>query len=87
MNNEYTICATYSATCSATIELPVGKCWKDVKSWYVKWAEIHIEFKDGSQVSIDISDTIGEAEMDTKRPTYVEVQENQDGFANEIDSQ
>lgn len=69
MSKVFEVEATYSATVTGTISLPEGRDWEtDVKGYYVKWSEIHIEFNDGTEYSVEIDRSIDEAELNTKRP-------------------
>ena len=70
MGKVFQVEASYVTTVSGTVALPDGRDWEtDVKGYYVKWNEIHIEFKDGSEYSAVIDRNIDEAEIDTKRPS------------------
>ena len=62
---QYIIANTYEADCNWHVELPDGKLWSDVASWFVKWNALEITFKDGSAFT---APGHGETETDMKRP-------------------
>ncbi len=61
----------YTVSIDTTVDLPDDKSWDDVENWYVKWGELNLAFKDGSQVVISLRDP--EMPDDMKRPSYAEV--------------
>lgn len=69
---KYQIECTYLAGPTATVELPDGKTWDDVASWYVKWDTMNIVFKDGTELNEDLNSTSLEV-VDWKRPTSVSI--------------
>ena len=60
----------YSAYNVDEFELPEGKTWADVKSFFVKWGTAHITFKCGLEFERDLGDGL---EVDWKRSSDTEV--------------
>jgi hypothetical protein len=50
------------------VELPEGKTWEDVKSWYVRWSRLHVRFKDDTAFESDETDGIRLDNMDRRYP-------------------
>lgn len=73
-SRDYTLHLSYSAGASADFELPEGKTWEDVDYWHVKWDTLYLTLKDGTEVEIQLA--ISGAEIDYKRPTEVDVVED-----------
>ena len=70
----YSICAT------TEIELPEGKTEEDISGCWVKWGEIHIDFKDETEVQANES-TPELSDGDLKRPAAVAVRKDKNGYA------
>ena len=61
---------TYTGGCYCDFDMPEGKNWADVESWYVKWDMLYLMFKDGTKADIEI---FVEVENDTKRPAQATI--------------
>ncbi len=71
-----TICisAQYYAGTEAQVELPEGKTWDDIESFYVKWDCFHVKLVGEPEWQERALNTAGGAEVvDYKRPTSVTV--------------
>lgn len=79
----YAVCTSYSTYNTEIIELPDGRTWDDVDTFYVKWGTLHITYK-GSLgiISIDLDENY---DTDTKRPSSVDIRAVIDGNTDQID--
>ncbi len=64
-------CSLHAGT-TGCVELPEGRTWDDVATWYVKWDTLYATFKDGTQFDHDLNSDTFEV-IDWKRPKSVEV--------------
>jgi hypothetical protein len=58
---------------SSDVELPEGRTWQDIESWYVKWEIFFYKFKDEEKWREHDLSTINIEDLDLKRPKRVEV--------------
>jgi hypothetical protein len=59
---------SYSVSGSVILDLPEGKTWNDVTSWYIKYGTVYAAFNHGDYQELG---QVGEVSMDTadfKRP-------------------
>lgn len=61
-----------SAGTSATVELPDGMAWEDIKDWYVKWDTLRYTTDNEAWHELDLNSDLNEV-VDWKRPEYVDV--------------
>jgi hypothetical protein len=59
----------YVAGSLDTIELPEGKTWDDVHSYYVKYYMLHVKFKDDSEMEYNL----GNPDVEAKYPEATKV--------------
>ena len=78
---KYRINTTFIAEAESAVELPPGKTWDDVQSWYIKWDTLNIVFKDGTEFSEDLNSDSLDA-VDWKRPQTVDIYAIEDGKTN-----
>lgn len=78
---KYRINTTFIAEAESAVELPPGKTWDDVQSWYIKWDTLNIVFKDGTEFSEDLNSDSLDA-IDWKRPQTVDIYAIEDGKTN-----
>ncbi len=66
------ITTTYTATPTATIELPI-KSWDEVKDWYIKWDTLHYT-TDGITWNEIILNSLNDLDIiDWKRPGSTDI--------------
>jgi len=63
---------TYSACISTLVELPGGKTEKDISDVWVKWGEITLQFKDGTELKRQEQD-LSMDDIDWKRPSNTQL--------------
>ena len=63
---------TLSACTSATVDLPDGLAWEDIKDWYVKWDKLHYTTDNKTWHEIELYSDLN-AIVDWKRPDAVYV--------------
>lgn len=72
-DNQFSVTCWYNACSTSTVTLPDGIGWADIESWYIKWNCFHYVLKGETEWSeTDLGD-INFEDMDTKRPTEVEI--------------
>jgi len=64
------LCTSYIASTSTEFELPSGKTHRDIKNWWVKWGQAHIQFTDGTTMTFE--ETTPEY-IDVKRPDEAKI--------------
>lgn len=64
----YAVSASYSA--SALGYASLTRPWSEVESWFIKWDELHVTYKDGTE---EVADLVSEIDTDTKRPSGAEI--------------
>ena len=69
--------ATYETSAVATLDLPEGKTWDDVKEYWIKWGTAVIEFEDGSKLEHELD---APGETDWKWPVRSVVLKDGDDF-------
>lgn len=74
------VITTYTMSVNTEVELPEGKTEADIESAWVKWGEIHILFKDETEVNVSEHDPSWD-DGDFKRPTTTEIRKDKDGYA------
>ena len=74
------VITSYSLSMNTEIELPEGKTAEDISDCWVKWGEIHVEFKDKTELQVSES-TPNWDDGDWKRPSAVEVRKDNNGYA------
>ena len=74
------VITSYTMSVNTEIELPEGKTEEDISGCWVKWGEIHIDFKDETETTANES-TPEFSDGDWKRPGAVEVRKDKDGYA------
>jgi hypothetical protein len=62
----------YTFSAVEPVEFPEGKSWDDVESYYVRWGDLHVFWKDGSQWMTHLEGPTLE-NVDWKRPDEVTV--------------
>lgn len=68
MRQRIEIDLSYLAFDRAVVDLPNGVTWADVREWFIKWDELHLELADGSHRVVQFQI---EAEADLKHPAQV----------------
>lgn len=66
------IYSTYHAGNADTFDMPEGRVWADVESYFIKWDVLYLFFKDGTTADIDL---LIDPQVDTKRPISTEIEE------------
>lgn len=82
---KYNLSISYDASCGCEVELPEGKNWDDIESWYVKWHTLHYWLKDDPETGHELE--LSEPDLDIidfKRPAGVTVMS--EDMQEEIDS-
>lgn len=70
---KYAISASYDAGTVGFVDFPEGKTWDDVQDWYVKWDNLHVQFK-GADAWVEFSLNSGSLDVSNwKRPVTVTV--------------
>lgn len=64
----------YSMNTEGRVDLPEGKTWEDVESWYVKWDVFHFKLK-GEEVwhECEMNSSADIGSVDWKRPARVDI--------------
>ena len=63
---------TLHASTTATVDLPEGMAWEDIKEWYVKWDTLHYTTDGEAWHEIELYSDLDEV-VDWKRPESVYV--------------
>lgn len=73
------VITSYTLYVETPVELPEGKTEDDIADVWVKWGEIHLNFKDQSEFTHSESEASFD-NMDWKRPGTVEVRKDANGY-------
>jgi hypothetical protein len=68
------ILCRYNASNSEIFEMPKGRVWSDVESYYVKWGHLHLIFRDRTVHTIELDMDV---RVDTKRPVSIKISEEE----------
>ena len=85
----YHIACSMYAGVSGEVDLPEGRTWDDVSTWYVKWDRLYVTFKDGVEYDEPLNSDSMEA-IDWKYPSsvtvYATTEDDEIDFDNEVAS-
>jgi hypothetical protein len=70
MTNTIRVDTQYTMAYETEIDLPEGKTWEDVKSWYIKYHSLFVVFNDGTTEEHNLDDNGWE---DSKRPDGIQI--------------
>jgi hypothetical protein len=83
MTNTIRVDTQYTMAYETEINLPEGKTWEDVKSWYIKYHSLSVVFIDDTTVEHYLDDDGWE---DSKRPDGIQIYKiDEDGNEEEIE--
>lgn len=83
VTNTIRVDTQYTTYYETEINLPEGKTWEDVKSWYIKYHSLSLVFNDDTTVEHYLGDYCDE---DRKRPDGIQFYKiDEDGDEEEID--
>jgi hypothetical protein len=83
MTNTIRVDTQYTMAYETEINLPEGKTWEDVKSWYIKYHSLSVVFNDDTTVEHYLDDDGWE---DSKRPDGIQIYKiDEDGNEEEIE--
>jgi len=83
VTNTIRVDTQYTMAYETEIDLPEGKTWEDVKSWYIKYHSLSLVFNDDTTVEHYLGDDGWE---DSKRPDGIQFYKiDEDGDEEEID--
>jgi hypothetical protein len=70
MTNTIRVDTQYTMAYETEIDLPEGKTWEDVKSWYIKYHSLSVVFNDETIEEHNLDDNGWE---DSKRPDGIQI--------------
>tara|TARA_Y100000389_G_scaffold148757_1_gene147936 strand:+ start:644 stop:898 length:255 start_codon:yes stop_codon:yes gene_type:complete len=70
MTNTIRVDTQYTMAYETEIDLPEGKTWEDVKSWYIKYHSLSVVFNDETTEEHNLDDNGWE---DSKRPDGIQI--------------
>jgi hypothetical protein len=70
MTNTIRVDTQYTMAYETEIDLPEGKTWEDVKSWYIKYHSLFVVFNDETIEEHNLDDNGWE---DSKRPDGIQI--------------
>ena len=83
MTNTIRVDTQYTMAYETEINLPEGKTWEDVKSWYIKYHSLSVVFNDDTTVEHYLDDDGWE---NSKRPDDIQIYKiDEDGNEEEIE--
>ena len=83
MTNTIRVDTQYTMAYETEINLPEGKTWEDVKSWYIKYHSLSVVFNDDTTVEHYLDD---DGWGNSKRPDGIQIYKiDEDGNEEEIE--
>ena len=70
MTNTIRVDTQYTMAYETEIDLPEGKTWEDIKSWYIKYHSLSVVFNDETTEEHNLDDNGWE---DSKRPDGIQI--------------
>lgn len=68
------VVSNYNLATEGQVELPEGKAWEDIESWFVKWDSFHFKLKgSGEWHELEMNSDSGMDSVDYKRPSEVQI--------------